>query len=141
MTPENVPQLTQYMGAALVGSLVSQIAYARGLDLEEVMGGPAHELSPSATRIAHELQALGVHPAILGGNALEALRLLLLNEQNADLLIEQFARLLWSTLGDPATGGSTPPDIYRRAGCALHLVLVGLLSPENEPFPAHEHAP
>lgn len=134
MNPVHVPPLTQYMGSALMGSLVSQIAHARGIDPSSLFNPGGAGLAPSATRILEELVAHGVDPAALGANALAALCLLLLDPDNAALLIDQFARLLWTTLGDPDSGGATPPEVYRRAGCALHLVLVGLLQPENDPL-------
>ena len=47
---------------------------------------------------------------------------------NADLITSQLTALLWSILGDPKNGGR-PPEIYRRAGSAMYLALLGILNP------------
>jgi hypothetical protein len=44
------------------------------------------------------------------------------------LIVCQYTSLLWSILGDPKNGGK-PPEIYRKAGVAMHLALLGILDP------------
>lgn len=134
MTSAN--RLEEYLSTAVAGSLIGQIARAREVPLRE-MFTPNGSTSPTVRAIATELDELGIDAELLASQALYALVALFAQEENADLITSQFTALLWSILGDPQNGGS-PPEIYRRAGCAMHLTLLGILDPsitEKRPTP------
>ena len=121
-------KLEEYLSSAIAGSLVGQIAIHRGTDLKGLIhshmsGGPSQ-----VNALADEIANLGLDPDLLAAHTLGALVALFMQPENAELLTAQFTGLLWSILGDPKNGGG-PPPIYRKAGSALHLTLLGILDP------------
>lgn len=135
MTPPN--RLEEYLSSAIAGSLVGQIARAREIPFKEMFSTDGTTSSPAVRAIATELDELGIDAEILASQALYALVALFAQEENAELITSQYTALLWSILGDPQNGGN-PPEIYRRAGCAMHLTLLGILDPsitEKRPSP------
>lgn len=120
-------KLEEYLSTAMAGSLIGQIARAREIPFDEIFV-PGGGTSPTVRALATELDELGIDSELLASQALLALVALFAQGENADLLVSQFTALLWSVLGDPKNGGS-PPEIYRRAGCAMHLTLLGILDP------------
>jgi len=135
MTPPN--RLEEYLSSAIAGSLVGQIARAREIPFKEMFSTDGTATSPTIRAIATELDELGIDAELLASQALYALVALFAQEENAELITSQYTSLLWSILGDPKNGGS-PPEIYRRAGCAMHLTLLGILDPsitEKRPSP------
>lgn len=135
MTDPN--KLEDYLSSVMAGSLVGQIARAREIPFQEMFSPEGITSSPAVRAIATELDELGIDPEVLASQTLLALVALFAQEENADLIIGQYTALLWSILGDPKNGGS-PPEIYRRAGCAMHLTLLGILDPalvEKRPTP------
>lgn len=125
-------RLEEYLGLVAAGSLIGQLARARDIDAETLFNGPARV----RTELASDLADLGIDPNLLASQLLSALCALFMQETNAALVVEQYTGLLWNILGDPKRGGDTPPELYRRAGCALHLALLALLDPEST-----EHLP
>lgn len=123
LTPDDLNKLEQYLGTVLAGSIVGQIAAQRRLHFEDLRGG-----SSLLRALTDELTELGIDPGLLAAHSLHALVALFAQESNADLITGQFTALLWSILGDPKNGGR-PPEIYRRAGVAMHLALLGILDP------------
>ena len=135
MTDPN--KLEDYLSSVMAGSLVGQIARAREIPFQEMFSSEGISASPTIQAIATELDELGIDPEVLASQTLLALVALFAQEANADLIIGQYTALLWSILGDPKNGGS-PPEIYRRAGCAMHLTLLGIIDPalvEKRPTP------
>ncbi len=135
MTDPN--KLEDYLSSVMAGSLVGQIARAREIPFQEMFSSEGITSSPAVRAIATELDELGIDPEVLASQTLLALVALFAQEANADLIIGQYTALLWSILGDPKNGGS-PPEIYRRAGCAMHLTLLGIIDPalvEKRPTP------
>lgn len=116
-------KLEEYLATVLAGSLVGQLAAERGLQYSDLAPG-----STTLRSLANELANLGFDPAILASHSLNSLVALFAQPSNADLITGQFTALLWSILGDPKNGG-LPPEIYRRAGVAMHLALLGILDP------------
>ncbi len=116
-------KLEEYLATVLAGSLVGQLAAERGLAYADLAPGSAQLRS-----LAGELADLGFDPEILATHCLHSLVALFAQPGNADLITGQFTALLWSILGDPKNGGR-PPEIYRRAGTAMHLALLGILDP------------
>ena len=116
-------KLEEYLATVLAGSLVGQLAAERGLQYSDLAPG-----STTLRSLANELANLGFDPAILASHSLNSLVALFAQPSNADLITGQFTALLWSILGDPKNGGR-PPEIYRRAGVAMHLALLGILDP------------
>lgn len=116
-------KLEEYLATVLAGSLVGQLAAERGLSYSDL--GPG---STKLRSLAEELADLGFDPEILASHCLNSLVALFAQPSNADLITGQFTALLWSILGDPKNGGR-PPEIYRRAGVAMHLALLGILDP------------
>jgi hypothetical protein len=130
-------RLESYLATAMAGSLIGQIASAREIPFHEMFAADETTSSPAIRAIATELDELGIDAVLLASQALCALVALFAQEQNADLITSHYTALLWSILGDPENGGS-PPEIYRRAGCAMHLTLLGILDPsitEKRPSP------
>jgi hypothetical protein len=129
-------RLEEYLSTAVAGSLIGQIARAREIPFKEMFSTDGSG-SPAVRAIATELDELGIDAEILASQALYALVALFAQEENAELITSQYTSLLWSILGDPQNGGN-PPEIYRRAGCAMHLTLLGILDPsitEKRPSP------
>ncbi len=116
-------KLEEYLATVLAGSLVGQLAAERGLSYSDLAPG-----STTLRSLANELANLGFDPEILASHSLNSLVALFAQPSNADLITGQFTALLWSILGDPKNGGR-PPEIYRRAGVAMHLALLGILDP------------
>lgn len=116
-------KLEEYLATVLAGSLVGQLAAERGLSYSDL--GPG---SATLQSLASELSELGFDPELSATHCLHSLVALFAQPSNADLITGQFTALLWSILGDPKNGGR-PPEIYRRAGVAMHLALLGILDP------------
>jgi hypothetical protein len=134
VTPPN--RLEEYLSTAVAGSLIGQIARAREIPFKEMFSADGSG-SPAVRAIATELDELGIDAELLASQALYALVALFSQQENAELITSQYTSLLWSILGDPKNGGN-PPEIYRRAGCAMHLTLLGILDPsitEKRPSP------
>lgn len=121
-------KLEEYLGSALAGSLVGQIAARRNITFRELLGPDGDGDSPTLRALTEEITELGLDPELLATHSLYSLVALFSQETNADLIASQYTSLLWSILGDPKNGGS-PPEIYRRAGVAMHLALLGILDP------------
>ncbi len=136
MTP-TPDKLASYLATALAGSLIGQIARQREIPFRQMFGPDGHTCAPVIQSIATELGDLGIDAELLASQALVALVALFAQDENAELITSQYTSLLWSILGDPKNGGS-PPEIYRRAGVAMHLTLLGILDPsitEKRPSP------
>lgn len=121
--------ISEYLTRALAGTLIGQRALARHLSYEQVSDSDCRVLNSLVT----ELDAFGVEPDVLAKQALAAITTLLIEPDNAARVTTELTRLLWTVLGDPESG--EPPEIYRKAGHAMHLSFIGLLCPEIlEPF-------
>lgn len=121
-------KLEEYLATAIAGSLIGQVARNREIAMGDLFACGLDNPSPVVRKLATELDDLGIDAQLLASQSLYALVALFAQEPNADLIIGQFTALLWSILGDPKNGGS-PPEIYRRAGVAMHLALLGILDP------------
>lgn len=121
-------KVEEYLSCALAGALVGQLAARRELDFMTLIGPNFDGDSPELRSLSDELTELGIDPNLLATHALTALVALFVEQNNADLIVGQYTSLLWSILGDPKNGGS-PPEIYRKAGVAMHLSLLGILDP------------
>ena len=121
-------KVEEYLSCALARSLVGQVASTRDLNLATLIGPDCESGTPQLRALSDELTELGINPDLLANHALCALVALFVQESNADLIIGQYTSLLWSILGDPKNGGK-PPEIYRKAGVAMHLSLLGILDP------------
>jgi len=121
-------KLESYLATALAGSLIGQIARRREIPFRQMFADDGRTCAPVIQSIATELDDLGIDAELLATQALGALVALFAQEQNAQLITTNFTDLLWSILGDPENGGS-PPELYRRAGAAMHLTLLGILDP------------
>lgn len=128
MTNTDPNRLEEYLATAVAGSLIGQIARKRDIAMGDLFASGFDTASPTVRALATELDDLGIDAQLLASQSLLALVALFAQESNADLITGQFTALLWSILGDPKNGGS-PPEIYRRAGVAMHLALLGILDP------------
>lgn len=118
-----------YLGCALAGSLIGQMAMARDISVEAVLAPNSLALHS----LREELTEFGLDADLLAQQALAAITALFIEPDNADRITTELTRLLWTILGDPESG--SPPEIYRRAGHAMHLSFIGILSPDIlEPF-------
>lgn len=117
-------KLEEFVSSALAGSLVGQLVAHRQIPLDEATE------SGSLEHLAHEIRDFGINPHILSEHAISAMVVLLMDEGNANRVVTSITDLLWSILGDPRGGGS-PPEIYRKAGLAMHLFFIGLLDPDT----------
>ena len=116
-------RLEKYLASKIAGCLVGQLAAKRGLQYSDVAPG-----SKQRNSLADELVNHGFDPEVLATYSLISLVALFAQPGNADLITNQLTALLWSILGDPENGGH-PPEIYRRAGSAMYLALLGILDP------------
>lgn len=121
-------KLEEYLSTAVAGSLIGQLARKREIPMRELFTADHETPSPAVRALALELDDLGIDAELLASQSLYALVALFAQESNAELIIAQYTSLLWSLLGDPKNGGN-PPEIYRRAGAAMHLALLGILDP------------
>jgi hypothetical protein len=121
-------KLEEYLSSALAGSLVGQVARHRGTDLEDLVLGHLNGDNNQVTELANAITELGIDPDLLAAHALTAITALFMEPQNAATLRAQFTGLMWTILGNPKTGGA-PPELYHKAGAALHMVLLGILDP------------
>lgn len=128
MSSSEPNRLEEYLATALAGSLIGQLARQREIPMGDLFASGFDTASPTVKTLATELDDLGIDVQLLASQSLLALVALFAQESNADLITSQFTALLWSILGDPKNGGS-PPEIYRRAGVAMHLALLGILDP------------
>lgn len=129
-------KVEEFLSSALAGSLVGQIAAARQISFTTLLGPNFDGESPELSALANELTDIGICPDQLATHALLALVSLFMENSNAELIVTQYTSLLWTILGDPKSGA--PPEIYRRAGVAMHLALLGILDPsftESSPRP------
>lgn len=136
MTSAEQTKVEEFLSTALAGSLVGQIAAERRISFTTLAGPNFDGESPELRALADELTELGIYPDQLANHALIALVSLFMENSNAELIITQYTSLLWTILGDPKSGA--PPEIYRRAGVAMHLALLGILDPsfiESSPDP------
>ena len=118
-----------YLSCAMAGSLIGQMAMARDISVEAVLAPNSMALQSLRT----ELDEFGLDADLLAEQALAAITALFIQPENADRITTELTKLLWSVLGDPDSGA--PPEIYRRAGHAMHLSFIGILSPDIlEPF-------
>jgi hypothetical protein len=120
-------KVEDYLTSAIAGSLVGQVASHRRISFGTLLGPHLDGESPELRALSDELTELGIDPAVIANHSLLALVALFAQSDNADLIISQYTSLLWTILGDPKSG--SPPEIYRRAGCAMHLALLGILDP------------
>jgi len=120
-------KVEEYLSSALAGSLVGQIAAQRRISFITLLGSDFDGESPELRSLSDELTELGICPDQLANHALIALVSLFMANGNAELIVAQYTSLLWTILGDPKSGA--PPEIYRRAGVAMHLALLGILDP------------
>lgn len=136
MTSAEQTKVEEFLSTALAGSLVGQIAAERRISFTTLVGPNFDGESPELRALTNELTELGIYPDQLANHALIALVSLFMENSNAELIITQYTSLLWTILGDPKSGA--PPEIYRRAGVAMHLALLGILDPsfiESSPDP------
>jgi len=124
---ETQTKVEEYLTAAVAGSLIGQVAGQRNLSFASLLGTEGDGESPHLRAITAEFTELGIDPALLANHSLLALVALFAEEANAELIVSQYSSLLWTILGDPRSGA--PPEIYRRAGVAMHLALLGILDP------------
>lgn len=115
-------KIEEFVAHALAGSLVGQVASARELTIDDLINDRSGVISALAT----ELTTLGIDPEYTARSVLLALAALFMENTNANLVISHLTDLLWTILGPPE--GGPPPEIYRRAGIAMHLAFVGLLN-------------
>ena len=128
MTAPTKNPIEDYLTSVLAGSMVGLLALHRDLDVDTLLSTDRADLCD----LQHELVDLGLYPRELAAQSLNAIGSLLVHETNADSLVTTITDILWSVLGDPENGGQ-PPEIYRRAAIATHLVFIGLLIPSSFP--------
>lgn len=126
-------KLEFYLSQAVAGSLIGAVAGRRKFDIKQL----AKPDSPELCALFEELCDLGIYPQVIANHTLSALANLFSEPDNADLIVTNLTSLLWTILGDPKNGGA-PPEIYRRAGHAMHLTILGLLSPSIVEFPFND---
>lgn len=114
--------IEEFVAHALAGSLVGQVAGAREITIDDLINDRSGVISALAT----ELTTLGIDPEYTAKSVLLALAALFMENTNANIVISHLTDLLWTVLGPPE--GGPPPEIYRRAGIAMHLAFVGLLN-------------
>lgn len=116
-----------WLSSAVCGSLVAQVARKRGLEFTDL--ADSGEISSETEAILQELHDLGITGSITAEHALSSLACLFISSDNAEAIIDSFTGILWSVLGDPKQNGAQPPEIYRKAGFAMHVALLGFFDP------------
>lgn len=117
-------KVESYLAQAVAGSLIGAVAARRNQDITEFVDPE----SPKLRALFEELCEMGIYPHVLANHSLTALAALFCEPDNANHIVTSLTDLLWTILGDPENGGS-PPELYRRAGSAMHVTLLGLLCP------------
>lgn len=115
-----------WLSSALGGSLIAQMAQSRGIELEDL---PEGAQSDQLNSLLQELKTSGIDPELVAEHAALSLACLFVQAENAEAIINAFTDVLWSVLGDPTRNGDLPPEIYRKAGFAMHIALVGFFDP------------
>lgn len=127
MTPASPERdkVEAYLGHALAGGLIGQVARHRGVDLYDLFDekGPTQRLQAYGA----EFTELGIDPFELAQQALQALAALFTEPANAENVVKTYTEILWAVLGDPSSGA--PPEIYRKAGVAMHCAVLSVLDP------------
>lgn len=121
-------KVEEYLSSAIAGSLIGQVASRRCISFSTLLGPDLDGESSELRNLSDEITEIGIDPDVLATHALLSLVSLFVESSNAELIIDRFSSLLWTILGDPKNGGR-PPEIYRRAGVAMHLALLGILDP------------
>ncbi len=123
-------KLELFTSEVIASSIAGQIALARDLDFDDLIANESSALNA----LCDEITDLGLDPDLLANHVLNGLLTLFVLPHNADVMIENFSKLLWTILGDPENGGDTPPPLYQKAGQAMHLTFVSLLDPSVSPL-------
>lgn len=118
--------LEAWLAQSVTGSLVIQRAEKRGIDIDAIASTCDIE---AAEAIAVELDDFGVNADKLARHVVASMAVLFMHKDNAETMVDSFSDILWKVLGDPAQGGSSPPEIYRRAGFFMHLAFIGFFDP------------
>ena len=124
MNPSPYPNaLIEHATTALAGALLVQRMQARRIDLDALPENERHILIRST---ADELATFGIDPQLLAQVSAAAFFDLYSDPRNRDAIVTGATDLLWSILGSPE--GGVPPEIYAKAGSAMHLLFLGLFS-------------
>ena len=115
-------KIEEFVAHAVAGALVGQVAAERDITPEDLIADREGVINT----LGHELASLGIDPDYTAKAILLALATLFMENSNANLIVGHLTDLLWTVLGPPE--GGPPPEIYRRAGIAMHLAFVGLLN-------------
>lgn len=115
---------TTLVGAAR-GTMIGQVAMARGFSLDEVFANDREMLRV----IGKELDELGLDAAPLASAILDAVVMIYASDKVIEGLVPEFANLLWGLLGDPENGGTTPPEAYLDATRMLWVAFLGAVNP------------
>jgi len=126
MTETTTP-IADWLSSAVCGSLVAQVARKRGLEFTDL--ADFGDITSETEAILQELHDLGITGSITAEHALSSLACLFISSDNAEAIIDSFTGILWSVLGDPKQNGEQPPEIYRKAGFAIHVALLGFFDP------------
>lgn len=118
-----------WLSSSLSGSFVAQIARHRGLQFEDLTNEDADQISAETEAILTELHELGISSSLTTEHVLASLACLFISPDNAEAIIDAFTGILWSVLGDPKRNGEKPPELYRKAGFAMHVALLGFFDP------------
>ena len=123
MISDHNNQIEEFVAHAVAGALVGQVAAERDITPEDLIANRDGAINT----LGHELASLGIDPDYTAKAILFALATLFMENSNANRIVDSLTDLLWTVLGPPE--GGPPPEIYRRAGIAMHLAFVGLLNP------------
>jgi hypothetical protein len=126
MTEESTG-LHEYLSTSLASALFGMVSRHAGYSFEDLFDENEAPRA-AAEEVMHAIKETGINADHLATYAMNSIFRLFVEPDNADRIVQHSTEMLWSILGDPESGGADPPVIYKKAGIAVHLTLLGLLS-------------
>lgn len=124
MTTSPYPNaLIEHTTTALAGALLVQRMQAQHINFDSL---PEDDRLALIRSTADELAAFGIDPQILAQVSAAAFFDLFSDPRNRNAVVDGATQLLWGILGSPE--GGVPPQIYEKAGSAVHLLFLGLFT-------------
>jgi len=125
MTDQPSDSLKTFVRDALVGSLIMQRATKLGLSLDDLY----EPTNPFSCEIyTYLIDTLGEYPDTTATHTILALTLYLKQPNVVKANTACISQLLWNTMGDPDSNGTTPPVMYREAAYHIYTWLILQLS-------------
>lgn len=125
-----ISPMQTYLSKTLHGSLMGAYGQLHGVSITELLDpeNPAAIVADTLLK-----NTLGVNYDELAFYALASICELMSNSEVADAHVNGIANTLWASLGNPETGGKTPPKIYKDTAYTIYIMLIVILNPTVNP--------